>query len=137
MSPTILVMEDDAVLRELLCEVLREEGYQVVAAASMAHLLEIMPPTPQLLITDLLVNLEVSGLAVIDQVRKRTHARLPVLVCSAAKKQIEELQPELDRRAARVLAKPFTIDELIDVVERSLDRAKPASISPALIPALI
>lgn len=120
MSATILVLEDDPVLQDLLREVLEDEGYHIVAADSLPELLKIAPAHAELLITDLLVNFELVGLHAIRQIRHKLGRQLPALICSAAQKQIERHQPEIDQLSARVLAKPFTIDELVTVVGQAL-----------------
>jgi DNA-binding NtrC family response regulator len=120
MSATILLLEDDAVLQDLLREVLQDEGYTVVAAESLAELLRVVPQHVDLLITDLLVDFQTVGLNAIEQIRQVTRPELPALICTAAQKQIESLQPEIERLHARILEKPFTIDDLVSSVNRML-----------------
>lgn len=123
MSATILVLEDDPVLQDLLREVLEDEGYRIVAADSLPELLKIAPTQADLLITDLLVNFELVGLHAIRQIRQITHPQLPALICSAAQKEYELRRPEIDQLGAKLLTKPFTIDELVSVVGQALKRA--------------
>lgn len=137
MGATILILEDDPVLQGLLREVLEDEGYHIVAADSLAALLELAPAHPQLLITDLLINFELVGLQAIKQLRQRTYSQLPVLICSAAQKHFEQLEPEIAQLGARLLAKPFTIDELVSAVAQALKPAcEPKGIAP-FIPAFV
>lgn len=135
MSATILVLEDDLVLQDLLCEVLQDEGYHVVAAQTLPELLDIAPRDARLLITDLLFHFEPLGLRAIDTVRQATHPQLPALICSAAQRQLAELQPEIERRGAHLLEKPFTIDELVGAVKHALVPAiaEPKRSAPAII----
>lgn len=135
MSTTILILEDDLVLQGLLREVLEDEGYHVIAASSLPALLEILPAQAHLLITDLLVDFQLVGLQAIKQVRQRMHTPLPALICSAAQKQYEQFQPEIEQLGARLLAKPFTIDELVSAVAHALrPAADPRRVAP-LMPA--
>jgi len=120
MSTTIVVLEDDAVLQELLCEVLQDEGFQVIPASSLSQLLAAPPKQADLLITDLLINTDVAGINAIRQVRQATRANLPAVVCTAAIKQVDELRPVLNQLGARVVTKPFNIQELIDVINATL-----------------
>lgn len=120
MSATILLLEDDAVLQDLLREVLQDEGYTVVAAESLTQLLAAVPQHVDLLITDLLVDFQMVGLNAIEQVRRITRSDLPALICTAAQKQIETLQPEIERLNAHILEKPFTIDDLVSSVNHML-----------------
>ncbi len=121
MSATILVLEDDQTLQDLLCEVLRDEGYHVVAADTLPALLGTAPQQADLLITDLLVNFETVGLKAIEDVRRATRTNLPALICTAAQQQADELQAEIARLQADLLHKPFTIDDLVDSVSRALE----------------
>lgn len=120
MSVTILLLEDDAVLQELLREVLQDEGYTVVAAETLVELMRVAPKHVDLLITDLLVDFQAVGLTAIEHVRQVTRPDLPALICTAAQKQIESLQPEIERLHARILEKPFTIDDLVSSVNQML-----------------
>ena len=125
MSATILVLEDDATLQELLCEVLQDEGYTVVAADTLPKLLAAVPADPSLLITDLLVDFHAVGLEAIEAIRNITRPTLPALICTAAQHQLDTLRPELMRLNAQELQKPFTIDDLVNAVSQAL--AAPAT----------
>ncbi len=133
MSATILVLEDDLTLQELLCEVLQDEGYHVVAADTLPALLGTVPPQADLLITDLLVDFQTVGLQAIEDVRRATRANLPALICTAAHQQADELQPHIARLQADLLHKPFTIDDLVASVSRALElgASQPALATPA------
>lgn len=137
MSATILVLEDDPVLQDLLREVLEDEGYQIIAAESLPALLEIAPSNAHLLITDLLVNFELVGLKAIKQIRQQTRAELPVLICSAAQKHYEQARPEIEQLGARLLAKPFTIDELVGAVSHALKPVDEPQRTISLLPAFV
>jgi len=113
MSATILVLEDDTALRDLLCEVLEDEGHQVVATSSLPALLSQVPDDADLLITDLLLSAEEKGLQAIDTVRAATRPSLPALICTGASQRLDRLRPEIERLGARLLEKPFTIEDLV------------------------
>lgn len=120
MAPTILVLEDDSALRDLLCEVLQEEGYRVVAASTLSNLIEAVPPQVDLLISDVLVDLEPVGIDAIHAVRELGHTNVPTILCTGATKQIEYYQEQILQLGAVVLPKPFTIDGLLQAVESAL-----------------
>jgi CheY-like chemotaxis protein len=131
MSTMILILDDDAVIRGLLCEVLRDEGFQVVAGESLAELLSVAPKHADVLITDLLVNFEPVGFEAIENIRRAIRADLPAIICTAALKQSEDWKSEIARLDAHLLLKPFTIDELLETVNQAL---KPAVPSPPRLP---
>jgi len=108
---TVLVVEDDAVLRSLATEVFEMEGYAVLsfdtADAAWAWL-EQDPPPPDLLFTDVRMPGQLDGLALAKQVRQR-FAQLPILVSSGYTGQ------QYTEREARALflPKPWSIDQLL------------------------
>jgi CheY-like chemotaxis protein len=125
MSALILVLDDDAVIRDLLCEVLQDEGFQVVAAETLPDLLTIAPKHADVLITDFLLNFEEVGFRAIEGVRRITQPQLPAILCTAALKQSRDRQAEIARLGAHLLLKPFTIDELLETVHLALKPAIP------------
>lgn len=120
MPATILVLEDDRVLRDLLCEVLIDEGHKVVAADSLPQLLASMSAQPDLLITDLFFNAQLGGLHAIEEVRTMLNTQLPALICTAAQTEVPALKSEIERLGAHLLFKPFTLDELVEHVDGAL-----------------
>ena len=120
MAATILVLEDDPALQELLCEVLADEGHSVVAADSLSSLLGRMSAAPDLLISDMLLDLEPIGLEAIQAVRSSTERTVPAILCTAATNHVERFHEQIERLGATVLAKPFSIDGLIHAVNTAL-----------------
>lgn len=120
MVATILVLEDDPALQELLCEVLVDEGHHVVAADTLPALLGQMPSAPDLLISDMLVDLQPVGLAAIEAVRRSSERTVPAILCTAAQTHVERYQAQIDHLGAVVLAKPFSIDALLRTVNNAL-----------------
>ena len=55
-------------------------------------------------------------------------ASVPIIVCSADVTALRDRESDLERIGnVRVLAKPFAIDEITELVERLIGRALPAS----------
>jgi CheY-like chemotaxis protein len=110
-----LVIEDDRATRDLLRQVLSDEGYELL----LVDRLEDAAPgaAPDLVITDL-VGLEryASGRAreSVRRVQERYQAT-PVIVCTG----YEQAAGESDRLGVdAVLSKPFAIEALVQVVAR-------------------
>ena len=120
MAATILVLEDDPALQELLCEVLVDEGHAVIAASTLPGLIDQLPAAPDLLISDILVDLEPVGIDAITTIRGMFDYALPAILCTAAANHVERLQDEIDMLQAVVLPKPFSIDSLIGAVNTAL-----------------
>jgi CheY-like chemotaxis protein len=125
MAATILVLEDDPTLQELFCDVLEEEGHQVIAAATLPSLLEQLPERPDLLISDIMVDLKPVGIDAITAVRSAYPGRIPAILCTAAANHVERYREQIERLEAVVLAKPFSIDHLIQTVNVALEPATP------------
>jgi CheY-like chemotaxis protein len=118
--PTILLVEDEASLREILHEVLTDAGYRVLAAAAAGEALAAVQSHRgpiHLMLTD--VNLPgTSGPELASQVKHR-HAAAQVLYMSGHTEEIIARRgtPSSD---PSLLKKPFTPSTLLDRVNASL-----------------
>jgi CheY-like chemotaxis protein len=115
---TILVVDDEPVLRAIVREILHEEGYAVIEAADGRVMLEIMTrERPDLVLMDVMMP-GVDGREAYQQLRSRPeHRDVPVVMRSAA------VKPHgLDPSMAGFMAKPFDITELVDLVASLIGR---------------
>jgi CheY-like chemotaxis protein len=112
----ILVVDDDAAVRESLGRALRLEGYEVELASDGRQALDRLgtEPLPAVLIVDLVMPL-LSGWDLCAQMSRRPAlARLPVLVLSAS----PTLEAPLPLPQALVLGKPIRFGRLLAELER-------------------
>ena len=121
--PTVLVIEDYADTRELICSMLRKAGYHVIEAEDgVEGLLKASASYPDLVILDLALP-EMDGVETSRRIHQMPKlSRTPIFVVSA----LLTKEVEADVRAAgctEVFAKPFEIDELINRVRASIGRA--------------
>jgi two-component system response regulator GlrR len=115
---TILIVDDDPMLLRLLSIRLREEGHQVLEAASgSAALARLDQELPQLLITDLRMA-GMDGLQLFDAVHRR-HPLLPVLMLTAHA-TVPDAVKALQRGVFGYITKPYQAHELMAEVERAL-----------------
>jgi CheY-like chemotaxis protein len=113
--PTVLVIEDDGATRAFVVAALSDEGYTVVSAANvvdgaqLAHQL-----SPALILLDLLMP---GGGAVqfFETYRANGSHAAPVVVMTAAS---DLARQEIHAVADGILAKPFDLDDLIEVARR-------------------
>ncbi len=121
---TILVVEDETMLRELVREILETVGYQVLDAASGREALKIWEqrgPDVKLLLTDLVMPDGMSGHDLAAKLQE-TNPCLPVIFSSGYNQEtLEEKQPA--RRGQRFLSKPYQPEDLAQAVRSSLDNA--------------
>jgi two-component system, cell cycle sensor histidine kinase and response regulator CckA len=118
---TLLVVDDDHVVRDMESRILRLEGYTVLEASGAAEALRLAHEAPaiHLLITDYRMP-EVDGLELACRFRT-AHPETPVLMVSGSLPLLRDGTQNLDR--LEMLAKPFGLAELLDKVRRLLDAA--------------
>ena len=123
MSADILVVDDEADIRDLVAGILEDEGHNVrVAADSDSALAAIRARKPSLLIQDIwMQGSAMDGLELLDLV-KGLDADLPVLMISGHG-NIETAVSAIKRGAYDFLEKPFKSDRLLLLVERALEAA--------------
>lgn len=111
----VLVVEDFDLLREMLVAGLRDAGYQVDGAASVAGALGLRPESYHVLVTDMRLGDE-DGMALLGIVAAvdPTIASRSILMTGGG---FEEWPP-VD---IPVLVKPFPIDSLVDAVRRLVE----------------
>ncbi len=108
---TVLVVDDERYIVDLLADLLGEEGYGVRRAYDGAAALEIIErDAPDLILADVMMP-HVDGLALVSQLRDRG-LKTPIILMSAA----------VTPRYADVtfLPKPFDIDHVLEVIAREL-----------------
>ncbi|HEX6292987.1 MAG TPA: response regulator [Herpetosiphonaceae bacterium] len=116
MTAEILIVEDDAAIRQVLCEILEDEGYRVAATAhgqeALAYL-HAAPVHPCLILLDLLMPV-MNGYAFrTAQQQEPRLAQIPVVVLTA-----RSLAPEATAtlQIGCSLAKPIVLPELLTLV---------------------
>lgn len=118
----LLVVEDEADLREFLCTTLRAHGYQVRAAGSCAEARALVEAeAPDMVLLDLGLP-DGHGRDLIAPIRAR--GDIPVLVLSARDQEQEKITA-LDEGAEDYLTKPFSTGELLARLRVLLRRSQP------------
>ena len=109
---TVLLVEDDVLLRECMGEMLGDAGWQVAEAANAIEALDWMNARgmPDALVTDLRLGPGMSGLALIAEARRHWSQLCAVLVSGGDGAGLP-LHPD-----DRFLGKPFRMDALLQVV---------------------
>jgi len=107
----VLVVEDNWALREGLCGFLRNRGFEVDAARSVAQGLDCLPRRPQFMLLDLNLS-DGLGTELLKHVR-RHNLPIKVALLSASHSnvllaEIESLQPDV------VIPKPFALATLLN-----------------------
>jgi two-component system nitrogen regulation response regulator NtrX len=123
MASDVLVVDDEADIRELVAGILADEGYAVrTANDSESALAAVRARKPALLILDIwMAGGGMDGLELLDLV-KALDGDLPVIMISGHG-NIETAVSAIKRGAYEFLEKPFKSDRLLLVVERALEAA--------------
>ena len=121
---TVLLVEDDDTMRDVLALNLQKEGYNVVAAADGPTSLELArSESPDLVILDVMLP-GLDGLTVCRILRRELEDR-PIVMISARTTEIDKIVG-LDSGADDYLAKPFGMGELLARI-RAVMRRRPRS----------
>lgn len=125
--PLVLVLEDDADLRELIAAILRLTDVDVVSAANgLEGLAALERATPRLILLDMRMPV-MDGWEFARELERRGGGRPPIVVITAA--------PDPSEAAAAIhaegwLGKPFDLNELMTIVRRFTEEARPAAPIP-------
>lgn len=129
MTPTkIMVVEDDAGLREALVDTLSLASYQVVAADSAEQaLLQLKQQSIKLIISDVQMA-GLSGLELLATVRQH-YPHIPMLIMTAYANVNDAVQA-MRHGAVDYLSKPFSPEVLVNMVGRYVPAEQLAGIEP-------
>lgn len=124
MSADILIIDDEADIRELVAGILDDEGYETrMAANSDECLAEISHRRPGLVILDIwLRGSKLDGLEILQHIKKDL-PDLPVLMISGHG-NIETAVQTIKMGAYDFIEKPFKAERLLQLVERSLEAVR-------------
>ncbi len=107
---TILVVEDDAPIRNLITTTLNAHDYRnIVASTGKDAILEASTHNPDIVLLDLGLP-DIDGVEVIKNIR--TWSNMPIIVISARSEDDDKIEA-LDSGADDYLTKPFSIQELL------------------------
>jgi CheY-like chemotaxis protein len=113
----VLVVEDDPSMRQMVEDILTDEGYRVrTAEDGQAALEEIERALPGLILLDMRMP-RMNGWEFAKEFRARYGRGAPIVVLTAA---ADARQRAADVEAEGFLGKPFNLDDLLGLVERFL-----------------
>ncbi|MET8147493.1 response regulator [Actinoplanes sp. NPDC049668] len=124
----ILLAEDDIEVRRVASRILERHGYRVATAGHGRAALDQLGRAPfDLLITDVIMP-EMSGLELIDEVR-RWYPAMPVLLVSGYAEDIAKVH-RLRAEGVPMIHKPFTARELLHAVHQAATDARSTPAHP-------
>ncbi len=122
---TVLIAEDEANMRRVLCALLERDGFRTIAASDGAAALELLAREPvDAILTDLRMP-KLNGLELLEQVRRR-HPEIPVVMLTAHG-TVGSAVEALKQGAFDYLTKPFDPDDVRQVMEKAVSTRRLAA----------
>ena len=124
---TILAIDDDPDIRDLIAQTLADEGYNVVTSGDGRSAIDLATTNPPALILLDLMMPKVSGWQIMSSLKASpVSAEIPVILLSASRdlKQIAQ-----DLGASSYLAKPFDLDDLLIAVAKYVEPSEPGQLA--------
>lgn len=123
---TVLIVDDEYGIAEILADILSAEGYDVVTAMNgKLGLASLAQTRPALILLDVMMPV-MTGPEMLRVLKDSDEYRdIPVILMSAA--ELSALPSEVTQRADALLQEPFDDGELVEALQRVLDgRASPS-----------
>jgi putative two-component system response regulator len=118
---SVLVVDDERAVRDLIAEILARAGHRVLTAQSASEAIEIVESEQiEVVLTDVNMPGSISGLELIEELHARKPS-LPIIPVTGAADEAN-LQEALDRGAAGFITKPFKAAELRLKVSGAINR---------------
>lgn len=116
---TILIVDDEYLIADILSFALEDEGFMTVVAGSGNKALEVLDrERPDLIITDFMMP-GMTGLELAETIKARElYARTPIILMSGAQAYLGAERPDL---FAEIIEKPFDIDHVIGKIQALFD----------------
>lgn len=123
MGKRILVVNDTEEILQIFLDILAPEGYDVVLYSyAINDMDEVQRIKPDLVILDLIFGQEKTGWQMLQKMKMtRATATIPVIVCTAATREVREIQGYLQAKGVSLVPKPFDIDDLLAAVKRAFE----------------
>ncbi len=111
---TILIAEDEDILRELLSELLQSYDYTILTASNGIEVLDLLKVrTPDLLIIDRKMP-EMDGIICLQEIEQAGYI-LPIIFASGSPSEFDETLS--DNLVSKIINKPYNFEELLSLVK--------------------
>ncbi|MGL9751720.1 MAG: phosphate regulon transcriptional regulator PhoB [Symbiopectobacterium sp.] len=132
MARRILVVEDEAPIREMVCFVLEQNGYQSVEAEDYGSAVtRLSEPYPDLVLLDWMLP-GGSGLRFIKQMKREALTRdIPVMMLTARGEEEDRVRG-LEVGADDYITKPFSPKELVARIKAVMRRISPMAVEEVI-----
>jgi CheY-like chemotaxis protein len=119
----ITVINDYPAFLEMVSQALNDEGYDVQAIPKFQGAFDQLKDwESDLIVLDLVLGNAEAGWELLDLIKFDPQtSKLPVLLCSAATKDVREVAPSLSAKGVEYLEKPFELDVFLDKLAKMLE----------------
>lgn len=131
-QPTVLTVEDESAIAEVLRYNLEADGFRVLLAPDGEEaLLRAVEELPDLILLDWMLP-KLSGIEVCRRLKVRNETRsIPIIMLSARADEVDKVRG-LETGADDYMVKPFSVVELMARVRTQLRRTRPAAVGQRL-----
>jgi len=130
MQTTILIVDDEQAVTDLLAYNLRKSGYTVLTAADGHAALQLaLKAKPDLILLDVMIP-EMDGLDVCRELRKTS--AVPIIMITARGEEVDRVVG-LELGADDYVCKPFSVRELMARIKAVLRRGSASGMEPAFL----
>ncbi|MGL5947713.1 MAG: phosphate regulon transcriptional regulator PhoB [Aeromonas sp.] len=132
MAKRVLVVEDEAPIRDMLCFVLEQKGYQALAAADFTSgMAQLVEPYPDLILLDWMFP-GGSGIQFLNALKQAEFTRQIPVVMLTARGEEEDKVRGLEAGADDYITKPFSPKELIARLQAVMRRVSPMAVDETI-----
>lgn len=121
--PIVMIVDDDAAIRDMLRELLEDENFTVTEAETGSSVVEALSDdsnAPDLIMMDVRMP-DKSGIEILQDMKSSNNGPLPVIVMTAYGTSNVAIQA-MQHGAYDYLTKPFDLDDVLMKIRRFLDR---------------
>lgn len=123
MTQSILIVDDEADIRDILADIFVDEGYDVHRAAHSEQALSLIKShKPDLIVLDIwLDNSDMDGIQILKHLKSSDYKNIPILMISGHG-NVEMAVNAMKVGAFDFIEKPFKIDHILLTVNRALEQ---------------
>ena len=124
-KPSVLVVDDDSMMREMLKLILRSEEYKIAGEASNGHDAVVLSVDlkPDLVLLD--INMpKMDGLQALEEIRKANPEAMVMMVSAHA--TMDKVKEAIDKGAIGFIVKPLNPASVLDRIKRCIKVKKRA-----------
>lgn len=121
-----MVVNDTEEILDTFKLLLEGEGYEVILYSyAPKEMEEVIRAQPDLVILDLMFGGEKLGWNLLEKMKLiRETASIPVILCTAATREVRDIEGHLKAQGVSLVAKPFDIDTLLNTITTLLEQRK-------------